>query len=357
MEDFFDWLYARTWVVTVLTMVLLFLPMLYLVAGPGRKKKALRWIIVPLLFAPVVLIWAPMMSGSYGYADEPKEMYVCNGLFCFLDHYETGGEGPSEDIYRLYVADVRTGEKKFRKYTGTFSGLDRKMDGMLLYHDHDNFFVYDPAQDKSMKSYDPLSLPNTYPELRSGVERMDISPHQSVIRIEGKNGKKYYLEAFSGKLQDSDFAEVPDTSAAYVPDDDDDIYTLDKRGNRENVLSLDRAKGSDKLMELRVGEVEEKVKGLEFLDGDFIYYFRKERIAIIRSYETTDHTNFVLTAVSANGEKKWQIVQKDLDGEDYMSSNAYGCCTNYGNNLIFNSGYWYYSIDLNTAKVNWKKRF
>ena len=72
-------------------------------------------------------------------------------------------------------------------------------------------------------------------------------------------------------------------------------------------------------------------------------------VAIIKSYETTDKINFLLTGISTDMKQLWQINQKDLD-----NSNELKHSTRYKDNFIFNLDDTYYSINAQTGAVNWK---
>jgi hypothetical protein len=350
LENMLDWLYDRTWLVTILTLVLVFLPLWYVFSERAKRSGKWRLIISPLLFSPLVLMWAPMLAGSYGYANEPRQMMVCGNDLCFLDHYETGDA--AMDVYRLYVVDRATGEKRYRIYTGSRSELNGTDRAAVLYSNSGEFYLFDPGKNERTRTYGPSTLPGLYKECSIGVSSVKLVPYDNpttsagLLRIELKNGKLLFLEPFSGQIRgdanDNYITGFPGTG--FSGNMAGDLRLEQERSNPR--LKLLQQKTGDRLLD----DPEKK----EFLEGEIIGV--SGNTVIIKSFATTDLTDFLITAVDKSMKMKWRHSQAELDGNDGLEGAVFGSSAVSDGMMYFNSGRYYYAVDVNTGMVKWKSR-
>ena len=87
---------------------------------------------------------------------------------------------------------------------------------------------------------------------------------------------------------------------------------------------------------------------------------------LVKSYETTDKNNFIITCISYEGKQLWQIKQSSFKADDYFtrsnSTGRYSYTSTMdkhkmnGDSFIFTIQGFVFSVDLNSGKTNWSSR-
>lgn len=288
-------------------------------------------------------------------------MMVYDNYFCFLDYSERSDESSDESVYRLNIGKIETGEKLFRKHLGWSARLLTVSGKILLYEANQNCVLFNLDKFEVIKSYTPEYLQLTYLELTLGIESSSIEKYDNfgndyyVIKITSKDGKIWNLDPLTGKFVTS----VPDNKSftKYLLSSKTEISIFKdiKEKYGEYFMQFSRETGNSIRRKLIIGK---DTTGIDFIDPNFMEIFPDLEIVIIKSYTTTDKTNFYISAVDFKGKILWQQSRDDLKGSDYFSNNPdFDIALRYNNKLLFNSGGFVYYLDVLKDSVVWKTRF
>ncbi|HWY36826.1 MAG TPA: hypothetical protein VNX68_19425 [Nitrosopumilaceae archaeon] len=275
---------------------------------------------------------------------------------------QDGGGGNSIIHYRIHVLNPETGEENIRFYAGTNAKLLDEQNNILLYkNDRDNFHLFDLTKNSPAQSYTKESLSAQFPELSSGIDKIqyenDDQPYSgSILSITSKTGKNYFFNPFSSKLTDSVSIQKKDQLNSDPPDK----YEIKLRNSENKVIEINlvNSPNSSVLWRLEAINNEQKQKdneSKEFINACFIAAYPDLGIILIKSFETTDENNFLITAISPDMKKLWQISQKQMEESDYDSKHKNTASITFKSNLILNAYHFYFSLNAQTGKVNWKK--
>jgi hypothetical protein len=304
----------------------------------------IQWIVIALILSPY-----------YGFADRFKKVLSNGQQLILLD--ETGssspGEGGIDFYYRLYVVDINTGKRLHRKYSGDDADLFYLSGVNLLFREKNIYSIINIKDFHILKSYQIDKLHFNYPELNPGVSV--IKYNDAFLEIDSKNGRKYYLEPFTGKLwgKKPDI-KTEDQSNYHVKWDSIDYFDpVTKKTSR--ILQFKPLQNSFlKRIELTAHHPKSPLP-LDLIEPKFLDIYPHEQIVILVSYDTTDKTSFIITALDFTDERiLWQLKQSDFDKSDYVKNDStLNIFLKHDNNLIFNSGGLLIRADAKTGKIIW----
>ncbi len=328
-----------------------------------KANIAYRTTVFVLLFAFLVAMRVGCAT-RYGYSNETPAMCVTGGTLCLLDKKENcDADGAMcTDEFRLHLVDPATGARVHREYVGSKVKLVASGDGLVLFERGGAFPVYDVARKKIARVIDADYLAKKYDGLRGGVAAISSysgpNTHESDawLKIEAKDGSVFHLDAFTGTLVGHRPPAVSG-NGCYI---DKSHTCLDLPGGRVN-LALQSSGRSYKIKELRMpaadGRTTAAPDGRTYLEGEFVTRLPGGSGVLIRSYETTDHENFILTAVGPDLGVKWALEQKKIGGYDWFSRKPrLQSAIAVGGRIVFNSGGIIFCADAATGKILWKSR-
>ena len=320
---------------------------------PRFEKMPRKRMIMIFACISVAALWFIILFGSYGHAYSPKETVISGHTLCFMDVQTNRYRGTTSKSIRMYIVDLNTGKKQFRNNIGSEGDILAVQEGLIFYDDYDSYYVLDLATNKILKTYSWETLQENYPQTAPGISKIVFK--NMLMNVLSKNGNRFYIDPFSGKIADAVFSVSSDTPDNKYWKDVTSIRITSKSTGAEKSMRF-KTKGNSEASQLTTisdDDQEKDQEGKTFLYPEFIAGFGDAEVAVIKSYETTEKTNFILTGVSSVSMKQlWQIKQSQLGSGD----NDLEGCNEYNGNFIFNLGQLYYSINATTGVVNWETR-
>lgn len=355
-----DWLYEYMLLSGIVSMIILmYVGFFYLGKRTATEKRpAYKWVIAGIVFAFFIALWIPLFSGNYGYSHDSKDATLVGDKFCFLDTYVRRSRTGSWDDVRLYIVDANTGEKQFRDFIGHKGEILAAENGLLLYSDEESYYLLNVSTNKIVKTFSKETLPQLYPQTAPGIGEIDFGNGENgistmLLNVTSKNGNRFYIDPFSGKIADSAF-DVP-TRRLFFEHNFESIKIAGDSVTPKKSVAFNTKNGS---VASNLGFYYKQAwtnspNGKTYIYPQFMAAYLKDGIIVFKSFDTTDKTSFTVTAVEdMNLKEVWNIKESDLQS----GNNELKHWTKYKSNLIFNLDDYFYSVDVITGKVNWKKR-
>ncbi|MCU0447545.1 MAG: hypothetical protein MUE85_21820 [Microscillaceae bacterium] len=359
MRELLDYFFASTTLMVIMILVITTLGMLLAFSNPFRSKSANKLLWVLGIGVGLLGFFLPILNGAfwgYGLAVRFKDITTDKDWVCLLDERIMGSED-SYYFYRIYILEKKTGKLLHRQSLSLDS--DAKLLGqkgqILFYQVHKNFVFWDIVNHTTLQTLNKESLPNIYPQLAAGVERIQYATQDSTLEVAAKTGKNYTIVPYTLALLDKTQKTKKKPIAGVYYADDSRIY---QNGSQY----------ADKILEITAMPENYKIKQLTrnnqainppltFLEGRFLAISNDAKACIVLSYETTDKENFLLSGLSLEGKLLWQIKQSELPTQDsYSQEPQLNVALMEGKNLIFTVGGYVLSLNCLNGQLNWKVR-
>lgn len=301
------------------------------------------------------IILAFFLSPHYGYADQLNKAYSNGRQLLLLEETRSSspGEGGIDSYYRLYAVDMNTGKRLHRRYLGNDADLLYLSGKKSLVREKHEYSVLQINDFQVSKSYLLDKMHFNYPRLKPGVSA--IRYDDTLLEIDSKNGRKYYLEPFTGKLSD----KKPDIMTAHQPDyrvTSNAIEYFNSSNRQFSRILQFKSTGNGSLKRIDIANHARSMPAFDLIEPKFLGYYPDEQIAIIVSYKTTDKKSYIITAFRLMDARiLWQLEQGVLDKSDYANNNAtLTILMKHEDDLIFNSGGLLIRADSKTGKIKWR---
>ncbi len=345
-----DWLVDYNFFTGCISVAMLIFLSFYMQKPRFEKLRYKRMIMI---FACILVaaLWFILLFGNYGHAYSPKETVISGNTLCFMDVHTSHYRGTTSKNIRMYIVDLNTGKKQFRNNIGSEGNILAVQEGLIFYDDYESYYVLDLATNKILKTYSWETLQADYPQTAPGISKIVFE--NMLMNVLSKNGNRFYIDPFSGKIADTVFSVSSDWPGEYWKNVTWVIITSDSSNVEKSIKFSAKEKSEASQLTLISGDDQEKdQEGKVFLYPEFIAAFGDAEVAVIKSYETTEKANFILTGISYIKMKRlWQIKQSQLESGKELEG-----CKKYNGNFIFNLGPVYYSINATTGVVNWETR-
>lgn len=283
-----------------------------------KNKTALGFLYFGVFLAGIftILIFNPMYFG-YGKPIGMKQALV-NGNSVFILDYRlmAGGEGDDPTpFYRVHVVDVKSGEKKRRFLVGDNAEILFVNGNEIVVRKVNEPYFYNAETGKLNCSWTAETLPALYPELKTGVDQLQLSG--STFTVTSKDGRQWMLNMMDHTITSAENLAAAWKSISIDPQEffakDDGFYKMKPDGMDQEFISLSGNDGNDKRKQLRNASDSLLNKDLYFVEGIPLAASEKAGALVILHYTTTDKMNFILTAFSLDGKKQlWEFEQKNI---------------------------------------------
>lgn len=280
-----------------------------------------------------------------------SKVYVCDYILT------TGSKTSSgQKCYRLHVLNSTSGEKLVRFPIGDIPNLIfAQGDSVSVYHSSD-ITIYSSITGKKLVEYSKETLPNLFPELKSGIDYFSVSDYNGIITFQTLDGKKWILNIITHSLKPA--SDLKNESHHLT-----NAYFI----NHENIL-IDSKAGGEYYIELKNKDENERQKYIfhkkklwfsdtYFIDGQPIYVSEHNNSFIIKHYENINQDNFYLTAISLDKEQKlWEIKGIDLNPTFEHKKNQYTFISTEKNSnaLVLNIGNEVFALSIIDGSIIWR---
>ncbi|MEO6305978.1 MAG: hypothetical protein ABIP51_22720 [Bacteroidia bacterium] len=359
MTELLDFLYSNTICMTIVIMVVLLVAVGLSFTSPFKNKK----INIGFRIFMYVFSFCFMMAFSflhYGYASEFKAMSIGTSTICLCEEYETGGEGPSENVCRIHIIDKNSGIRKERFYVGSYGELVGIRNDTLCYLKNGDVVLFDATNLKEIYVIKKDEWGSISPELSVGMEsiynNLDInnSPSGSV-ELNCKNAKKYWFDPFSKQLTDKEPKEnsVPGFSKSTYE------LTIKYTPNKEINYLKDEYAGSNNLKRIVPGYDARNLFTVKdsstYIDPFFLCIDTVKKVFVFGHFTTTDRKDYYIEAKDFDFKTKWKKISSEIvtDNDNEPKVNVWDYSSNI---LYFNNGGFVIALDPVTGKTNWTSR-
>ena len=326
------------------------------------KSKRFNIFYRNICLLSTLLVVVPLIFGHYGYVLEVKQLAVSGDKFCFVDYAisSTPRTHIPVNVFQLNIGSIANGKKLYRTYIGENGRILSFTGDKILYEENSVCHLFDAKDMKVIRDYTPEYLAKNYNEFSSGVQNISVEFDMACgkatyyLDVLAKDGKKHCFDPVNGCR----YTMINDTSVfQHYRKDDNEIRKYKNAGDNDGETFI---KFSQKTMFsiLQHLIIENESCGTEFIDPDFMEVFPELKMVIIRSFATTDETNFLLSAVDFHGKLLWQHSQEDLKCSDYYTKKPeMDVALKNKNNLLFNVGGFFCYMDVVNNTILWKSRF
>jgi len=356
MEYFLDRIASSTLISMSLYLVLILGGILIgLFLNPFKKTK-LR---IAYMFVIIGFTLIPMFLTSHkGLVDNVLAFKIIQNKICLVDFNYYASDNGDYSVSRINVVDTKTGEKLNRTYLGeNIIWLDNQ-NNLILFQDYDRYVVYDIQKMEIVREIDFDYLTENFPELSIGIE--SITANKNCFNILAKNGKSYIYDAYANKTNVP--CKASETEKNNINYYYTDILSYYENGTEIQLFKFEAKNPNDLLKYIKTIPNSENQTVLtskeSFIEGTFLKVFFDKKLFLLKSYETTDKTNFIITALNFDLETIWKLDYSTLNPKDFYSENykLFDEIYENDNNIYFAIGGFVYCVETETGKIVWKNR-
>jgi hypothetical protein len=322
------------------------------------SRNSLNTLYRVLCFSAPVVILIAAQYGYFGYSHTIRRAETYDSKLWFIDYSVRSDESSDEDVLRLTIVDQKSGKKLLRKYLGYSGDILFFQGKKLILQVNHGCFVMNTETFDFEKKYTNEFLQKNFPECAAGVGATEIresiqdNVKKFVLKISLKDGTTKYLDPLSGAFVN--FTQSGEISQEFTIASKQELYQNagNNRGNRI-LYFIPRESQSSRAKLVFPNDTSD----YDFLEPELLAFFPETKTAFVKSYITTEHTDFILTAVDLSGQIVWKInsqspefdvafsQRKDLDFVKLID-----------NELIINSGGLILFLDPASGKILRKVR-
>jgi hypothetical protein len=360
MEVLFDTLASSTW----LWLFVLFA----LLGGAGAvyfirpfQKQALNNILSITLSIVFFFVMIYLTRSQYGYAVEFVDVKSNGKEIALIERHEVGdGDGGSSTAYRLYILDISTGKRKVRQLSN--SSLLAVTDRGVIMNEYQRIVVYDLETGDEKNEWSSEKGFEKFPELRSGLASLNAdsyavkgssgSTQYPFLRIVAQDGHEYFFDFDKEQLLTERPSYTGSNQSFYF-----DTYGMRVEGPTRYSYSFVRENGEIEKLIFSSDEQEQKEYGGDFLDPELVGCNFDKRILIVKHFQTLKKDETIVTAISFDLKKLWEVRQSELDVVDSFDENpTVGATLSVDDKLILTFGGFVVCLKEDDGSVVWKSR-
>lgn len=321
------------------------------------------FLLISVIGIPITLSVLNNNRWGYGYLHESRIPYfgVSEQYVAVNDLHVTHGKGKTSYHHRLYLVDAQNGGVLFKKPVNSKSGIK----GLSLVNDQllvksGNKSKYFSLKGTSRKAFRKSQLKDL-PELKSGIYKYGYNANSNQVWAINKQGEKFFYngttmkrekERITGASTGNTFVKITGQTKTY-------FSTTKKRRRYKHHPYYCPVGLKGKIRRQLILENGEQVEKF-FVYGNIAMYFPKAKVALIKSYATTDKKQFVLTAVNLQGEVLWQKTPLKLGVTDFFSRSnpriPYVTPAMYDGDFVILIGGYLMRMNPETGTIRWQTR-
>lgn len=338
MENLIDQVVSEIWLFMTVVIGALLLSGFFFAVKPFKNNLIDRGIgSLMAVFAVFVMIY--LTRSEYGYAVEFIEMRTNGKEVCLMERHETGdGDGGTHTMYRIYVLDIKTGERLVREVSNYSEILTMTQDGVFIF-EPDRAVKYDLHNGDEIREWTSTKGFEKFPELKSGINnfgrnsRIVDRKKKGYLDLTAMDGHRFYFDFEDEKLYPGTLPNEPYDQRAYM-------FTFSvNTGEIETLLlsNTDRA-----------------YEG-EFLSPEILVRDDSAKFIIVKHFAALDKRDAIITAISFDLKKVWEVRQSTLSIRDkYDEGSLIGVHLYTDSKLLISFGGAILCLDALTGKELWR---
>ena len=251
-----------------------------------------------------------------------------NQLCLIEEHMDSDGD-TSFESYRLYVLDLKTGERMYRMSIYSPEILCVKENTVVLF-ERGAAVEYDLEEGNEIHVWSVEKGFEKFPELVSGINDLNrqslASTHinSAYLTLTAMNGYKYCLDLMTEELTQVDYLPRHDESGWMFSDYG--IY-LKEKYNTKLSFTFQSLSGEIEQLKFDNGKDSTAIYDDTFLNPSVVALFDTDEFFIIKHYETLANKTAIFTAINFDLSKKWEINQNQLElNKDFGNEALLGVC-------------------------------
>lgn len=306
--------------------------------GKFFVKLASFLIIILLAVLIFINLLNPLFFG-YGYVEQTKQIYLADNILVGIDYLIFGGNdgGLGTESYRIHGINLDNGTKIYRRLVGEkfqFQGLNK---GIIWVMQDKNLIGYNLITANPQIIINAQILEQKFPIFSQGIANFELNQEDFTLLVKTKDGFEYFLQPLTMTIVDKSPSPVQVVST--YPDLQD--FALNNQ-IRKQLTRFDQIINQN----------------LFFIEGEIINIDSFSQKLIVKSYETTDKKDFILSVLSFEGKLLWQLRRNNLIPKDffYQGNEDLTQAVFYANNLILAIGGTIVSVNAEDGKIYWQTR-
>lgn len=299
-----------------------------------------------------------LLLGPHGYAVQYIGGLTNGDDLCLVEQHYTGdGDGGSYVNYRLFVLDMKTGERKLRLPVDSPEILCVKENSVV-------FFIWNYAEEYDLKTGEKINEWNKengfekFPELSVGISDINRSTgaydfeNKGWLTVTAKNGHQYIYNLLTDELKEEKF--VPHVVPTYNVDDHE-IRFNDSTDNKYWRYNFEDKTGELKQLVFHDKDYAETILEGEYLRPEMVSVHPELGLFVFKHYTSTDYNASIHTGVGFDHQIKWRLSQADLQTSDNFTNQPLpGITIPFGDQLIATFGGQAICINVSDGNVVWK---
>ncbi|MBK9190388.1 MAG: hypothetical protein IPM77_02215 [Crocinitomicaceae bacterium] len=326
MSGLLDYIVSEEWAFYIAFLFFASLPSVVLIRPPFKDKlipkRTVQIGVSVLAFSTLMYI----LLSHHGYAVQFIQGMSNDEVICLTEeHYEGDGDGGSYETYRLYTIDMKTGECLLRMNIESPEMLCVKENSVV-------FFLWSSAVEYDFRTGEQINEWSKekgfekFDALKCGIKDLNRSSdhfaeqNNAWLTITANDGHYYCYNLLTDEL----------TATQYPPDDEPEKYKFDEYEFRikhpedyyqDSYFTFEKVTGEIEQLIFKNYRDSVKVYNGEFLHPSVVGYSEKDRLFIVRHFETLEDKHSILTAVSFDLESVWRVEQKQIAPSDKWGDN------------------------------------
>ncbi|MBI3134910.1 MAG: hypothetical protein HYZ14_09585 [Bacteroidetes bacterium] len=322
MDAILDYIVSETWAFMTVFTFLCLVPTLMIMRRPFKNLVLARVTQISVsLLAFCGLMY--MVMSDHGYAGHFIGGLTNGSELCLVEeHYQGDGDGGSWEAYRLYVLDLKTGALKYRMNIESpeILGMSEKSvfffewTGAVEYSLEDGSKTGERSKEKGFEKF---------PELKGGIMDLNRSSeayqfkNEAWLTITAKDGHFYCYNLLTDELVAQQYP--PDRYTGGFKLDEYELRYTDPADTKSWCFNFETSTGEIERLVFHDKNYEVLNFEGEFLDPEIVAYNAKNRLFVIRHYETLERTHALFSAVSFDLKPLWRQEQRKFAGADKVT--------------------------------------
>lgn len=261
--------------------------------------------------------------GPDGYAVQYIGGLTNGKEICLIEmHYQGDGDAGEYEVYRLYVLDLKTGERNSRTSVES-QELLCVTQNTAIFFERTSAVAYDLNSGDNVREWSKEKGFENFPELQSGIS--DLNRHtasyqfknEAWLTITAKNGHQYCYNLLTDELLEIQYP--PNKSEGPIVFDENEVSRRSTHQSKEWYFNFEDKTGEIKQLVYHSTDNSRKILEGEYLNPKMIAVYPDQKLFIIQHFTTVENTSAIFTAVTFEQQIKWRITQSDLQTSDKFS--------------------------------------
>jgi hypothetical protein len=323
MGDILDYIVSETWLMTTVFIVVCFIPTIAIIYRPFKNLILARITQITVAGGAFAFLMYLVM-GPDGYALQYIGGLTNGKEICLIEmHFQGDGDAGNYEVYRLYVLDLKTGERISRTSVES-QELLCVTDNTAIFFERTGAVAYDLKSGEKVKEWSKEKGFENFPELHSGISELNRQSasyqfkNEAWLTITAKNGHQYCYNLLTDELLEIQYP--PNNSESPIVFDEYEVSLQSIHQSKEWYFDFKEKTGEIKQLVYHTKNNTEKILEGEYLNPKMVAVYPDQKLFIIQHFTTVENTSAIFTAITFDQKTKWRVAQNELGTADKFSA-------------------------------------